>query len=61
MIKSTLKIRELLLAIDKSDDITVTSWEADFIETAVYHWRGMWTPSQQRSAMKIVKKYGRRL
>ncbi len=52
-----LRLRELILAIDESDDICVTSWEADFIETANYCWRGNWTPKQQRMAMQIIEKY----
>ena len=50
-------LRELLLAIDESDDICVTSWEADFISSAVYQWKGEWTPKQRRMVMVIVEKY----
>ena len=50
-------LREVLLAIDESEDICVTSWEADFIESAVYQWKGEWTPKQRRTVMAIVDKY----
>lgn len=59
--KTDIDIRELLLAIDESDDICVTHWEADFIESAAYKWKGKWTPNQRRSAMQIIKKYQDRL
>ena len=51
------EIRELLLAIDESDDIDVTTWEAHFIETVAYKWQGSWTPKVRQMVMQIVEKY----
>lgn len=54
-------LREILLAIDESDDICATSWEAYFIESAVYKWQGAWTLRQKRAVIQIIEKYQDRL
>jgi len=55
---SDQEIREALKRIDEDDSIDVTSWEAGFIETVVYKFRGALSPKQRDAAEKIIEKYG---
>ena len=48
---------DLLLRIDQSDDIRVTKWEAEFIDSAVYKHAREWTVKQRAIAAKIADKY----
>jgi hypothetical protein len=51
------EIREELRLIDVNEDVTVDSWEADFIESIVYKYKGLLSEKQRRKAMKIIWKY----
>lgn len=51
------EIREQLKAIDEDDDVDVTSWEADFIDSIVYQYKGWLTAPQRTTAIKIIEKY----
>lgn len=55
------EIRELLQAIDIHEDITVTTWEADFMEHILFRHVGEWSVKQRATAYKIVGKYRGRL
>ena len=53
-------IRDLLLAIDESEEIIVTTLEAEFFDSAVYK-GGECTVEQRARAAKIVEKYRHQL
>jgi hypothetical protein len=52
-------IIEALRAVDEDEDVTVTSWEARFIETVVYRQRGepRLTEKQRMAALGIIETY----
>jgi len=50
-------IKDRLKELDESDEHTVTSWEANFIETVVYNWNGELTEGQRQSGLQILEKY----
>ena len=52
-----VEIRDTLLAIDVSEEITVSTWEAEFLDSAVYNWHGEWTVAQRATAAKIAERY----
>jgi len=52
-----VQIREELLAIDNSDDIDVTQWEAGYIDSVAYKWTGKLSEKQRATALKIIEKY----
>lgn len=51
-------IREELRIVDKKEDVTVTSWEADFIENVAYRSERPLSESQRERAEEIIEKYG---
>lgn len=55
------EIRDVLLAIDVSEEVDVTTWEAEFLDSAVYNWKGEWSVKQRAIAAKIAEKYRARL
>lgn len=56
------ELRARLQELDEDEDITVTSWEAEFLETILH---GTWanafqlTNRQVETAEKILEKYGK--
>jgi hypothetical protein len=55
-IKGDVAIRDMLLEIDQHDDISVNSWEAEFMETAVIP-KINWSIKQRAVAHKICQRY----
>jgi hypothetical protein len=53
---SDTEIREQLEDLDNSD-VSVTSWEARFIDSVVYKQSGPLSESQRRAAGQIIEKY----
>ena len=53
-------IRDLLLAIDESEEISVTTLEAEFFDSAIYK-GGEWTVEQRAVAAQIAEKYRHQL
>lgn len=51
------ELREELKFIDVSEDVTVTSWEAGFIENVVYKYDGPLSEDQRKTAEQIIDKY----
>ena len=51
------EIRYILVEIDKSEEITITTWEAEFIDSAVYQQNGPWTVEQRALAAHIAEKH----
>jgi hypothetical protein len=51
------EIRAELKAIDESEDVDVTKFEASFIETAVYKWKGPYSERQRQCGLQIIGKY----
>jgi len=54
---SDAEIRERLQDIDEDDDIDVSSWEAGFIESVVYRYKGPLSDAQREKARQIIEKY----
>jgi len=52
------EIREALEDIDCDENVTVTSWEAEFIDSVVYKYKGPLSGPQRKSAEQIIEKYG---
>jgi hypothetical protein len=50
-------IRDDLKCIDEDEDITVGSWEADFIESVLYRYKGRLSEKQRQKAKEIIEKY----
>lgn len=48
---------EQLTEIDNDDDIDVTKWEADFIDTVVYKQKTPLTEKQRQIAERIIEEY----
>ena len=55
------EIRDVLLAIDVHEEINVTTWEAEFFDSAVYNQRGEWTVKQRAIAAQIAERYRHQL
>ncbi len=55
------QIRDVLLDIGKSDVISITTREAEFLESAVYKHVGEWTVEQRGRAAQIAEKYRHQL
>ena len=60
------QIRDLLLKIDESDEITVTTLEAEFLEEILleeilFKRGGEWNVEQRARAAQIVEKYRHQL
>jgi len=51
------EIRDVLLAIDVHEEINVTTWEAEFFDSAVYNFGGEWSVKQRAIAAQIAEKY----
>jgi len=51
------ELREELKSIDVSEFVTVSSWEADFIESVVYEYEGPLSDEQRDKAEEIIEKY----
>ena len=51
------ELRAELILIDTSEDVTVDSWEADFIERVVYKYKGPLSEPQRKKAEQIIEKY----
>lgn len=51
------ELREELRLLDTNEDVTVDSWEADFIESVVYKYKGPLSESQRKKAEQIIEKY----
>jgi len=56
---SDARLRERLTKLDQDDDVTVSSWEADFIESVCFKKKNSQLSEKQRDlAEKILAKYG---
>lgn len=53
-------LRDLLLAIDETAGISVTTLESEFFDSAVYK-GGEWTVEQRARAAQIAEKYRHQL
>lgn len=51
------EIREELRFVDTNPDVTVDSWEANFIESVVYKSEGPLSKKQRKKAEHIIEKY----
>ncbi len=51
-----VEIRDTLLAIDVCEEITVSTWEAEFLDSAVYNGKE-WTVAQRATAAKIAERH----
>lgn len=51
------QIRDLLLKIDLSDEIRVTTLEAEFLEETLFKRGGEWSVEQRAEAARIAEKY----
>ncbi len=54
---SDSEIIDRLTDLDRDDDIEVTSWEADFLESVLYRQKGI-SPRQREVALEMLDKYG---
>ena len=55
------QIRYVLRAINMSNGISVTTTEAEFLDSTIYRLGGAWSVEQRARAAKIVEKYRHRL
>ena len=55
------EIRDVLLTIDVSEEITVTTDEAAFLDSVVYGSGAEWTIAQRARAAQIAEKYRHQL
>ena len=55
------QIRDLLLKIDKSEEIHVTTLEAEFLEDRLFKRAGLWSVEERAKAAQIVEKYRNQL
>ena len=55
------QIRYVLRAINMSNKVDVTTLEAEFLNSAVYNWRGEWSVEQRARAAQIAEKYRHQL
>ena len=51
------ELRDELLAIDINEDVTVETYEADFIENVVFRYHGPLSDKQREKAAEIIEKY----
>jgi len=49
-------IVDALRELDESEDIDVSSWEANFLDS-VFKWDGELTDRQREKSIEIIKKY----
>lgn len=52
-------LRDFLKKLDASDDVSVSDWEAEFIESNLT--RDHFSPKQREQVMKMMERYGRRI
>ena len=52
-------VKQLLTEIDNDETITVSQWEADFLETVLFKQTFPLTVNQTRCALNIIEKYGK--
>lgn len=55
----SVAFRDFLKKLDESEDVTVTDWEAQFIESNLT--RDNFSGKQREIVMKLMDKYGRRI
>ena len=55
------EIRDVLLAINMSAEIDITTLEAEFLDSAVYGSGSEWTIAQRARAAQIAEKYRHQL
>lgn len=51
------ELREELRDIDESEDVDVSEWEAEFIESVVYNYQGPLSDKQREKAEEIIERY----
>jgi len=52
-------LRDFLKKLDNSDEVTVSDWEAQFIESNLT--RDFFSGKQREIVMKLMDKYGKRI
>ena len=55
------QIRDLLLKIDESEEVSVTTLEAEFLEETLFKRGGEWNVEQRARAAQIAEKYRHQL
>ncbi len=55
------QIRDLLLKIDETEEVRVTTLEAEFLEETLFKRGGEWSVEQRAKAAKIAEKYRHQL
>jgi hypothetical protein len=51
------QIREKLEEIDEDDDLTVTAYEADFLNNIMYSYQGPLSEKQREVALRMIAQY----
>lgn len=51
-------LREALRELDQEEDAEVTSWEAGFIESVAYKYKGPLSPAQRQAAIDLLEGHG---
>lgn len=51
------EIREHLLQLDADEDIEVTDWEAEFLETMLKRHPDNYTHRQREAAIRMIERY----
>ena len=52
------EIREMLTELDESEDVDVSQWEAEFLESVLFRYTGPLTQQQRSKAIEILEEYG---
>jgi late competence protein required for DNA uptake (superfamily II DNA/RNA helicase) len=50
-------LRQELQRIDDDEDLQVSRWEADFLESILFKWRGPLSSKQRKSAQEMIERY----
>lgn len=54
---SDAELRERLQAIDEDEDVDVSQWEGEFLDSVVYKYHGPLSERQRECALQILEKY----
>ena len=53
------QLRQTLRQIDKDPDVTMSSYEASFIESVVFNYQGPMSQKQKSFCEKLIERYER--
>ena len=51
-------LRERLIEVDNDEDLNISQWEAEFIESVCFQYDGKLSDKQRTMAKRIAERYG---